>query len=318
MTRTNTGILAGTRVLGADNVAEAIDMAGLDWHVETTDIAPEGRYSPATLAGVDLSDWKATYYVKGGETTTLGIVGKGYHVIQNAELLAPLNYLRDEFGAEYVSAGTLRKGTVPFVQMRVPSLDRTFNGDVIEGYLLAKTSHDGSGALTVAMTPQVLLCSNGMRGAFGRAKAKVSIRHTANARVAVHLGADLLRQSEQMMDDIEGFARITSEIDLSISDVRDITNEVYGDPFDPRLSAREVGGRERSRQRVNRALLTTRRGRMTAWDVFQAITEADEWMRPVRGADDPDTLRARRTLEGRNDSRTAKIREAVERVALVG
>ena len=55
-----------------------------------------------------------------GTTDPLGVVGTGYHPLQNEEHAQFLNQLADESGAIFATAGSLRGGRQVFVTMRLP------------------------------------------------------------------------------------------------------------------------------------------------------------------------------------------------------
>ena len=300
----------------AKNIGEAIALAGLDWTVEQAELD-----APNAPVSIDLSEFRTNYYVNSdGDPITLGIVGSTYGVIQNAEMMAPLDYIRAEFDAIYIDAGALSKGRVPYVRMRVPSLDRTVNGDDIQGFIVGKTSHDGSGALTIAHRPTVQICTNGMRGAFKTGQTSVSVRHTSRAEVARDLGAQLMRSAEEQMDLIEQYGSRLNR-GMSAKKFRETVHAVFGDPAEEGIHGQTRAAREQAEERVMIALDVTRQvplDGLTAWDAFQAITEADEWLRPIRTKDNPAEVAAKRTLEGANDARVAGIREKFDAAVLVG
>lgn len=317
--RTNTGTLAGRDVTSARNVEEAITLAELDWTVEQATLdAPDAPVS------VDLSAFRANFYQPkdGSPPVTLGVVGKSYGVLQNAELMQPLDYLVREFGVSYHAAGLLRNGTAPYITLRAKSLDREVNGDVVEGWLHAKTSHDGTGSLSITARPTVLICSNGMRGVFKAGLARVTVRHTTHAVVDSMLGARLFREAEEQMDLVVRYAGLLEGRKLTPSEFRKAVANLYGDPNEEDITNRQRTIRENALNRAAQALQSTRGFDLSrdvpAWDAFQALTEADEWLRPVRGADDPTTHRARRTLEGANDKRTSNIARAVDNLVFRG
>lgn len=318
--RGGTGALAGT-VVSASTIDDVVREAGLDFEVEQAEIAPAIR---SNAYGVDLSDFRANYYrpTGGVEAITLGIVNKSYGVIQNADMLRPLDYIRDEFGASYEAAGLLDKGRKPFVEMRVPTLDGEAGGDTILGRLIAKTAHDGSGALRIWAAPALWVCSNGLVGAWGGAKpATVTLRHTKHVEVDTHLAATLLSKARENMDGLIEWADRMAGVGMSWVEFDNLVRGIYGDERDLEASARTVSNRERVLGTVEMVAQTTRgiarNADMSAWDAFNALTEYNEWHRPVRGADDPMVARARRSLEGGVDRQTAVIKTAVDRFAAI-
>lgn len=125
-----------------------------------------------------------------GETDYLGVVGRGYTVIQNEESTAFLDALVDESGAHFETAGALRGGRSTFVTLKLPSylefgVPGTDRKDGVDLYLAACNSHDGAGAFAVYVTPVRIVCANTQSAAIMTAKSKWSVRHTTNALNAI-------------------------------------------------------------------------------------------------------------------------------------
>src|SRR4029434_839028 len=109
-----------------------------------------------------------------GQPDVLGVVGSGYTVVQNEEHCELLNLLVDEAGAHFETAGSLRGGRETFVTMKLPQqiiLPGTNGFDAVELSLAAMSSHDGSAAWRVIVTPVRIVCANTQRMALRSAKA---------------------------------------------------------------------------------------------------------------------------------------------------
>ena len=76
----------------------------------------------------------------------LGVVGSGYHPLQNEEHAEFLNLLADESGAIFDTAGSLRGGRQVFVTMKLPNSLTIGGTDRIDVNIAALNSHDGSSA----------------------------------------------------------------------------------------------------------------------------------------------------------------------------
>src|SRR6185295_68113 len=120
-----------------------------------------------------------------GQPDVLGVVGAGYTVVQNEQHCELLNLLVDEAGAHFETAGSLRGGRETFVTMKLPqsiTLAGTQGSDDIELYLAAMSSHDGTAAWRVIVTPVRIVCANTQRLALRNARASYAIRHTRTAK----------------------------------------------------------------------------------------------------------------------------------------
>lgn len=132
-----------------------------------------------------------------GNTDYLGVVGKGYTVIQNEDSTTFLNALVDESGAHFETAGALAGGRETFVTMRIPGHmnfvlpDGTV--DTTDLYFAAMNNHIGGGAFKILTTPVRVLCRNTQSAAISSARSTWSARHTTNALNAIAQARDSLK-----------------------------------------------------------------------------------------------------------------------------
>ena len=166
--------------------AEALNVAGLNFHVET--------YPTFTLVnGVYIPFKSKLTTVREDTNVPLGIVGPGYCPMQTEALFAASDDVLKEYGAKYEAAGVLRGGARVWILARLPEAHKVTDaeGDEIAEYLLWLTSHDGSSATWCLPTPTRVVCANTLAVAIGgegfakaREKAKngkaLRVLHTAN------------------------------------------------------------------------------------------------------------------------------------------
>lgn len=158
----------GIRVEEAPSSEEAIRLAGLDWKVEQKPIfLADGTEIKGNFANVRSSDNKP-----------LGIVGERYKIVQNTEAFAFTDALLGE-GVKYETAGSLKEGKVIWLLARMPEQIEIL-GDKVDPYMVFTNTHDGSGAVRVAMTPVRVVCNNTLNAAMRRAKRVWSARHTGS------------------------------------------------------------------------------------------------------------------------------------------
>lgn len=122
---------------------------------------------------------------------TLGVVGKDYGVIQNADGLAILDLVTNsqEMGRELkiVSAGIVHNSD-PYVQVMLPKdgISPRITGDNsdTEFYAFFHTSHDGSSSLKVSFTATRIVCQNTfLRNLYSKEGFIVTHRKNADKRV---------------------------------------------------------------------------------------------------------------------------------------
>lgn len=190
----------GVEVAGALSSAEALAASGLGWEVLQKEILTEdGEPVPGFKANVRDLDGKV-----------LGIVTDRYRVVQNAEAFGFTDRLLGE-GVRYETAGSLNGGRKVWVLARMPR-EYIMLGDRISPYLVFSNTHDGSGAVRVAMTPVRVVCSNTLNLALSSAARSWSAVHTAGVRDRISEAEHTLLMAERYMDalgrEFEGLSRI--------------------------------------------------------------------------------------------------------------
>lgn len=120
--------------------------------------------------------------------TPLGLVKKSYGIVQNAEAFEFVNDLcaggnQNEPFIE--CAGVLGQGERVFVTAKFPERFQVGDvfGDDAEMYAVITTSHDGSGAVTVMLTPIRVVCNNTLQCAMMHNYSKFAFRHTSNVKL---------------------------------------------------------------------------------------------------------------------------------------
>lgn len=180
----------GTRVEIAPTSADALKMAGLDWEV-----LQESIY---TDAGDKIVGYKAN--VRSTDKKVLGVVTDRYKVIQNAEAFEFTDTLLGS-GVRYETAGSLAEGKKVWLLARLPR-EYIIGGERISPYLVFSNTHDGSGAVRVAVTPIRVVCNNTLNLALDTAKRSWSMVHTGDIKGKIQEAKDTLFMAEEYMDNL--------------------------------------------------------------------------------------------------------------------
>ena len=162
----------GTRVLTAPASKEALEVAGLNWKV-----IQEPVYTEANEL---IEGYKAN--VRDSDRKVLGVVTNRYKVIQNEE-------------------GSLQGGRKVWLLARMPQ-DYIITGERISPYLVFSNTHDGSGAIKVALTPIRVVCNNTLNLALSSAKRSWSMIHTGDIQGKLEEAKDTLFKAEAYMDEL--------------------------------------------------------------------------------------------------------------------
>jgi len=158
----------GRSVEAAPTSEDAIRLAGLDWDVVSQPIyLADGTKVEGNVANVRSSDNKP-----------LGIVGERYQIVQNTEAFSFTDALLGE-GVKYETAGSLKEGKIIWLLAKLPNKYEIL-GDKVDPYVVFTNTHDGSGAVRVALTPVRVVCNNTLNLALRTAKRTWSARHTGS------------------------------------------------------------------------------------------------------------------------------------------
>ena len=180
----------GTKVLEAPASKDALQLAGLNWRV---------MQEPIYTAMEELVDgYKAN--VRDSDRKVLGVVTDRYRVIQNDEAFAFTDELLGA-GVKYETTGSLQGGRKVWLLAHMPH-EYIISGERISPYLLFSNTHDGSGAIKVALTPIRVVCQNTLNLALARAKRSWSMIHTGDIREKMQEAKDTLFLAEKYMDEL--------------------------------------------------------------------------------------------------------------------
>ena len=180
----------GTKVLEAPASKDALQLAGLDWRV---------LQEPIYTATKELVDgYKAN--VRDSDRKVLGVVTDRYRVIQNDEAFAFTDELLGA-GVKYETAGSLQGGRKVWLLAHMPH-EYIISGERISPYLLFSNTHDGSGAIKVALTPIRVVCQNTLNLALANAKRSWSMIHTGDIKEKMQEARDTLFLAENYMDEL--------------------------------------------------------------------------------------------------------------------
>lgn len=176
----------GTIVEEAPESAEALRLAGLDWNVVQKDIfTNHGK----------VEGYKAN--VRDTDNQVLGVVTDRYKVIQNTDAFAFTDELLGA-GVRYETAGSLQGGKKVWLLARMPR-EYIVSGERITPYLVFSNTHDGSGAVKVAISPIRVVCNNTLNLALDTASRSFSMVHTGDIKGKVSEARQTLLMADTYM-----------------------------------------------------------------------------------------------------------------------
>ena len=200
----------GVSVDHALTAAEAIEMAGLNWQVKSAPIFDEN--------GLEIPGYRAN--VRQDTKKILGVVGGKYSILQNQSAFDFADAMTGD-GLTYEVAGCAKEGAVVWILAKMP--DRLIVGDSYSPYICFMTTHDGSGATKVCMTPLRIICNNMLNMMLRKSNRKWSTVHKGDiqgklnqARATLGLTGAYLNSLEDMADSLANQRFGESEVKLAL------------------------------------------------------------------------------------------------------
>ncbi len=260
--------------------AEMLRLSHLsDWDV---------RLEPVVLPARSKTDYYATVRTNpfDGGNDVLGIVRERYTPYQNEDLFLFGDALLD--GARWETAGSIKNGRVVFGSLAVDHevvIDPSGVADKVETYLLVATSHDGSLAITAAITPVRVVCSNTLNMALSGVKNLYKARHTQNHEGRIAQAREALNLTHTYMDKFEKEAAALYAAAITDQQFDAIVNAAYPKPDkDAKGSFTKWDKKVDSIWELYNG--PTQVGiRGTAWGAANALTERLDWTRSPRKGD---------------------------------
>ena len=205
----------GTKVEEAPGSREALELAGLNWKVfQKPVMTQDGQKIPGYKANIRDLDRKV-----------LGIVTDRYRVVQNEEAFAFTDQLLGE-GVTYEPAGSLQDGRRIWILARLPQ-HYIVGGDEITPYLVFMNSHDGTGAIKVAMTPIRVVCQNTLNLALSTAKRSWSTIHTGDIHGKLEDARNTLLHADRYMAELGKAIDILNRQKLSDRQVLEYIDSLF-------------------------------------------------------------------------------------------
>ena len=208
----------GTMVEKAPTSADALHMAELDWRVEQTPVF--------TDSGIEIPGYKANRRSTDG--SILGIVSDRYKIVQNVEAFE----FTDEIVGEtedgvvtYETAGSLCGGKRIWLLAKMPT--KKVLDDDIEPYMVFTNSHDGSGAIRIAMSPIRVVCQNTLNIALNTAKRQWSTKHVGDMQSKLEEAKLCLQLADNYMVNLDIEADRLANAKLYREQIEEILDEMF-------------------------------------------------------------------------------------------
>jgi len=217
----------------------------------------------------------------------LATVGSRYKEVQNEDLFAFADNLHDSNPDVKVdSAGSFKDGRVVYGAWSVPSkliLDPEGANDETNLYLICYTSHDGSVAVQVALTPVRVKCQNTLNFAMRSAKQTFKLRHTQTVDGKIAQAREALGLSVAYFDEFSKEANELFTREVTNAKFSEIINKLYPKPeFDKKGALTKWENKVVLLDELYHNSPTNANIKGTAWGVLNSLTERLDYFRTAR------------------------------------
>lgn len=289
----------GTVVKEAPSCADALQLAGLDWHVDERPL----------VDGVSFEIVKGhKLLTRSTDGRALGVVGDRYKPLQNVKAFGFFEPAVRDGLIKLETAGSLQDGKRVWILAKANVDDAEIvKGDPVRPYLLLYHAHDGSLAVAIMWTPIRVVCYNTASMALSdaeRDRTVLKVRHTTNmldTLEALQSFVDYGAQSFQVS--VENYKALARH-QLAVKGLEQYVRDVFQVPIEadmPRAWAKI----EELHETGPGSQIPGVEG--TLWGAYNAITA---WTAHERGRSDDSRLNANWFGDG------AKIRDRALETAL--
>lgn len=275
-----------------ESITEAIEKSGLGWKVRQGDLMvverPEfiddfGETVPAKLTPA--KGYRAN--LREDDGALLGIVSDDYKVVQNEEAFRFLDALIAS-DLHFETAGSLQNGKRVWVLARRPDFVEV-GGDETATFVYVANAHDGSMAVTSAVTPIRIVCANTLNYALRKSEARAErvykFRHTGDLQLKFDEARRVMGMTinyEQRFKELGD--RLATER-FTVPEFEDLTKRLVP------INEDELGPRAVKNRQAKRELFldvfrgkgpdgdTTGNAPGTKWTALNAVGEVEDWYR---------------------------------------
>ena len=202
----------------APNSKEALIAAGLDWTVEQTPVYMND--------GTEIKNYKAN--VRSDDKTVLGIVTDRYKIVNNVDAFSFTDALVGETEdgvVRYETAGSLNGGKRVWLLAKMPT--KKVLDDEVEPYMCFSNSHDGTGAIKVAVTAIRVVCNNTLNLALNTAQRSWSTKHIGNMEDKLEEARHCLGMTNLYMKALDEEADRLANIKLDYEQINEILDQMF-------------------------------------------------------------------------------------------
>ena len=218
-----------------------------------------------------------------GSDSILGVISRGYQVIQNSEVLSIFDPLVESKNLVYERIGILGNGYRMWMLIRLPNPMVIRNNDEVNKYILVTNSFDGSLSVNIKLTAIRVVCSNSIGFALASSGQNIHIRHigAATYQEKLELARNMYGQIQKKYQDIESNLKQMSLLKITDQQLLEyVESLVFDGKKEEQMSSKAINRRDRI---IALADIGYGNGQGSLWDAVNAVTQyVDHDTRPKK------------------------------------
>lgn len=250
----------GKIIKEAPTSRDAIELAGLNWSVNSNPIYD--------VFGNEIKGFKAN--TRSSDNSVLGVVTDKYKIVQNIDAF---DFTDNLIGEEmyYETAGSLRKGKTIWLLGKMP--ERYICEDKFDPYIVFTNTHDGTGAVKIAMTPIRVVCNNTLNMALSSAKRSWSTKHMGNMEAKLSEARHTLELANDYLNNLAIEADKLANETMKEDDIVYTLNEMF--PIDDDASDRQKQNIQNAKDGIMICMLRPDIAKFlnTKWGFINAVSD---------------------------------------------
>lgn len=247
-----------------------------DWNVRMRTLESDARRSKETFEVIRDNPFD-------GGLDRIGVAGERYGIVQNETAFG----LFDELSPVWEAAGQFRDGALVYGQAATDAsivLDPGGAADEIKNFVVVSTTHDGSGALRIGRTSLRLDCLNMFNLMFGKGlQHAISVRHTTKVEDRLKVIRLAWKQNNLYFDRLSEEANELFQQSVTDQQFFGIVEQFMGER--PELNTKGAQTKYDNSQELYAQAWngsTNEKAKGTAWGVFNALIERNQWGRTIQ------------------------------------
>lgn len=220
--RTSTWTNIGKDVTACRDMAQVLQMSGLDYTVEKRLIF---TYPDIEDDGTRMVIPNRFITARREDGHTYDVVSDKFEIVQNRDAFDFVKYMGDELTFE--KAGETQNGMV-YIIGKLPGVN--ILGDKFVPHVIFRNGFSGKVKITAAICPLRIVCQNQFNFAFKNTSNTVQIRHVGNAEAKLAEAREVLKLSADYMQELNSMAEHFAAMKLSRASAERITDYLFPMP----------------------------------------------------------------------------------------